>query len=62
MNNKYGIEKGQIYDRADGTKNHWLTVVDFDPNTDEVFVTEPDGNLRTIDAFKLTQVRYYLRT
>jgi len=62
---KYGIEVGQIYIAADGSKcGHIVTDVTTYESCDDV-VTVPftstgiskDGN--RIDAFKLAKVRYY---
>lgn len=65
MIDSYGIKNGQTYLRADGSKSY-LTVIDCEAfaSCDDVLVEE--GGVKNpkqyrIDAFKLTQVRYYLK-
>lgn len=59
---RYGIEVGQVYVPADGSKNR-LTVRDVETyaDCDDVVVfDEVQGVERRIDAFKLAKVRYSL--
>lgn len=63
---KYGIEVGQIYIAADGSKyGHLVTDVTTYDYCDDIVTTpfistgfENPGN--RIDAYKLAQVRYYI--
>jgi hypothetical protein len=60
---RYNIQVGQIYDRADGTKAP-VKVIDTTSfaDVDDVVIADLDGQFqRRIDAFKLAVVRYYLR-
>lgn len=60
---RYGIEVGQVYVPADGSKNR-LTVRDVEAyaDCDDVVVfDEAQGIERRIDAFKLAKVRYSLQ-
>jgi hypothetical protein len=63
---RYGIEVGQIYTAADGSKcGHLVTDVTTFAHCDDVVTTPftPDGfkgNGNRIDAFKLAMVRYSL--
>ena len=58
----YGIENGQIYDRADGEDDS-VVVVDCDTYSfcDDVVIRDKFGNDRRIDAWKLAKCRYTLR-
>ena len=56
---RYGIEVGQVYVRADGSKGR-MTVLDvesFADRDDVVVLDEVHGVVRRIDAFKLARVR-----
>ena len=58
----YGIEVGQVYEPADGSRNR-LTVVDVDTHgaCDDVIVYDERAQAeRRIDCFKLAMVRYRL--
>jgi len=63
---KYGIEVGQIYISADGSKGgHVVTDVTTYADCDDVVTTpftalEMGAPGRRIDAFKLSRVRYQL--
>jgi nucleoside-triphosphatase THEP1 len=60
---RYGIEVGQVYVPADGSKNR-LTVRDVETYSDcddVVVFDEIQGIERRIDAFKLAKVRYSLQ-
>jgi hypothetical protein len=59
----YGIEVGQIYRAADGVSGTYLVVdVTTYADVDDVIVYSIDRNQKhhRIDAWKLSQVRYYL--
>lgn len=59
---RYGIEVGQVYVPADGSRNR-LTVKDVQTHEygdDVVVFDEAQGVERRIDAFKLAKVRYCL--
>lgn len=61
---QYGIEVGQVYVPADGSKNR-LTVRDvttYADYDDVVVFDEAQGVERRIDAFKLAMVCYRLQT
>ena len=58
----YGIDVGQVYERADGS-GYRLTVVDVETHSDcdDVIVCdELTQENRRIDCFKLAMVRYCL--
>lgn len=59
---RYGIEVGQVYVPADGSKNRLIVrdVVTFADCDDIVVFDEDQGVERRIDAFKLAMVRYSL--
>lgn len=59
---RYGIEPGQVYARADGAPGRVIVrdVSTFAEVDDVVVYDEDQGEERRIDAFKLAKVRYYL--
>ena len=59
---KYGIEVGQLYESADGTKNlvRVTDVTTFEDCDDIVVLPLSGGDAYRIDAFKLAMVRYNL--
>jgi len=59
---KYGIEVGQVYARADGSNGTLtvLDVVDFKECGDVVVLCSIRETTSRIDCFKLAKVRYYL--
>lgn len=60
---RYGIEVGQVYVPADGSKNRLTVrnVVTYAECDDVVVFDEAQGLERRIDAFKLAKVRYSLQ-